>query len=55
MEGAHDTKSVVKTCTCGSDSGINANNVGMIVDNILSRVDQNDKTVIKLQIETTKQ
>ena len=41
----------VKQCTCGSSESINIKNVGMIVDNIMSKLDQKGKTVIKLQIE----
>ena len=56
--GLNDSKSevIVKTCSCGGQSGnLNSKNVGLIVDDIMSRVNQKGKTVIKIQIEITKE
>ena len=48
-------ENVVKTCTCGANSDITTKNVGFVVDNIMSKLDQTGKTTIKLQIEITKE
>ena len=48
-------ENIVKTCTCGATSDINTKNIGFVVDNIMSKLDQTGKTTIKLQIEITKE
>ena len=49
------TRPLVETkCTCGNSESVNVKNVGMIIDSIMSKLDQKGKTVIKLQIEVTK-
>ena len=48
-------ENVIRTCTCGGVSDLNSKNLGLVVDNILSKIDQKGKTTIKLQIEITKE
>ena len=46
---------VIKQCTCGGNSDFTAKNIGLVIDNIMSKLDQKGKTTIKLQIEITKE
>ena len=54
-ESKVDAVNVVKNCTCGGVSDLNAKNIGLVVDNIMSKLDQSGKTTIKFQIEITKE
>ena len=53
---APSTNVVTSNCTCGGQSSnFNSKNIGLIIDDIMSKVDQKGKTVIKFQIEITKE
>ena len=42
------------SCTCGASSNVNVKNIGMIIDNMMSDLDQKGKITIKMEIEVTK-
>ena len=45
----------VKSCTCGATGTVTSKNIGFLVDSIMSKVDEKCKTVIKFEIEITKE
>ena len=46
---------VMTPCTCGGSTDFNSKNIGLVIDNLVSKLDQKGKTTIKFQIEITKE
>ena len=52
---AQSDSTVIKTCSCGGLSNITTKNLGALVDNVVSKVEQKGVIKIKIEIEITKE
>ena len=52
---AQSDSTVIKTCSCGGLSNITTKNLGALVDNVVSKVEQKGVIKIKMEIEITKE